>query len=119
MCCADRAGGRGHLPQRGRGGPCPAPSGTTQRPRPQPFPWGGRLYEGSRRCLPPPPAWLIEHGIGTGRPAVRVHTGACWDTRTRCKPTPPGGPSPRASRVPSVPPGHRTGHARLTGTRQG
>ncbi|MGW7317751.1 DUF6233 domain-containing protein [Streptomyces sp. NPDC054865] len=33
-----------------------------------------------------PPAWLIEHGIGTGRPAVRVHTGDCWDTRSRCKP---------------------------------
>nr|WP_241695189.1 DUF6233 domain-containing protein [Streptomyces sp. C] len=24
--------------------------------------------------------------MGTGRPAVRVHTGGCWETRTRCKP---------------------------------
>ncbi|MFE1558893.1 DUF6233 domain-containing protein [Streptomyces sp. NPDC058734] len=38
------------------------------------------------RPTPPPPEWLIEHGIGTGRPAVRVHVGGCWDTRTRCKP---------------------------------
>ncbi|MFJ3880915.1 DUF6233 domain-containing protein [Streptomyces sp. NPDC090077] len=41
--------------------------------------------EGARRPAPPPPDWLIEHGIGTGRPPVRVHTGQCWDTRTRCK----------------------------------
>ncbi|MEU9031922.1 DUF6233 domain-containing protein [Streptomyces sp. NPDC048383] len=39
-----------------------------------------------RRPAPAPPAWLVEHGIGAGRPAVRVHTGDCWDTRTRCKP---------------------------------
>ncbi|MFD6878436.1 MULTISPECIES: DUF6233 domain-containing protein [unclassified Streptomyces] len=38
------------------------------------------------RPAPPPPEWLIEHGIGTYRPAARVHTGQCWDTRTRCKP---------------------------------
>ncbi|MGW7059519.1 DUF6233 domain-containing protein [Streptomyces sp. NPDC054904] len=44
------------------------------------------VAEGERRPAPPPPEWLIEHGIGTGRPAVRVHTGDCWDTRTRCKP---------------------------------
>lgn len=37
------------------------------------------------RPAPPPPEWLIEQGIGTGRPAVRVHVGG-WDTRTRCKP---------------------------------
>ncbi|MGW7319551.1 DUF6233 domain-containing protein [Streptomyces sp. NPDC054854] len=35
---------------------------------------------------PPRPEWLVEHGIGTGRPAVRVHAGTCWDTRSRCKP---------------------------------
>ncbi|MFD6880261.1 MULTISPECIES: DUF6233 domain-containing protein [unclassified Streptomyces] len=40
-----------------------------------------------RRPAPAPPAWLVEHGIGAGPPAVRVHTGDCWDTRTRCKPT--------------------------------
>ncbi|MFD8292970.1 DUF6233 domain-containing protein [Streptomyces lavendulae] len=31
-----------------------------------------------------PPELLIEHG--TGRLPARVHTGQCWDTRTRCKP---------------------------------
>ncbi|MFD8023831.1 DUF6233 domain-containing protein [Streptomyces lavendulae] len=40
----------------------------------------------AQRPAPPPPEWLIEHGIGTGRPPVRVHAGGCWDTRTRCKP---------------------------------
>ena len=46
-------------------------------------------YEGAQGppASPPAPAeWLVEHGIGTGRPAVRVHVGTCWDTRTRCKP---------------------------------
>ncbi|GLV88536.1 hypothetical protein Slala03_82250 [Streptomyces lavendulae subsp. lavendulae] len=42
--------------------------------------------QGERRPAPPPPEWLIEHGIGTGRLPARVHTGQCWDTRTRCKP---------------------------------
>jgi hypothetical protein len=40
----------------------------------------------ARRPAPPPPDWLLEHGIGAGRPPVRVHLGDCWDTRTRCKP---------------------------------
>ncbi|MFJ3841963.1 DUF6233 domain-containing protein [Streptomyces sp. NPDC090054] len=42
--------------------------------------------EARRRPAAPPPEWLVEHGIGTGRPAVRVHSGDCWDTRSRCKP---------------------------------
>ncbi len=24
-----------------------------------------------------PPAWPVERGIGTGRPAVRLHAGSC------------------------------------------
>ncbi|MFE1555500.1 DUF6233 domain-containing protein [Streptomyces sp. NPDC058734] len=44
------------------------------------------VAEAARRPLPPPPDWLLEHGIGAGRPPVRVHVGDCWDTRTRCKP---------------------------------
>ncbi|MFD9574658.1 DUF6233 domain-containing protein [Streptomyces sp. NPDC059982] len=44
------------------------------------------VVEASRRPAPPPPEWLIEHGIGTGRPPARVHVGSCWDTRSRCKP---------------------------------
>ncbi|MFJ9344800.1 DUF6233 domain-containing protein [Streptomyces sp. NPDC101733] len=39
-----------------------------------------------RRPPPEPPAWLVERGIGAGRPPVRVHTGDCWDTRSRCAP---------------------------------
>ncbi|MFD7262216.1 DUF6233 domain-containing protein [Streptomyces sp. NPDC059874] len=41
--------------------------------------------------LPPkePPAWLIERGIGNGRPPVRLHAGGCWDTGKRCIPASP------------------------------
>ncbi|MFE2156123.1 DUF6233 domain-containing protein [Streptomyces lavendulae] len=45
-----------------------------------------QALETARRPAPPPPEWLIEHGIGTGRLPARVHTGQCWDTRTHCKP---------------------------------
>ncbi|MEU9035374.1 hypothetical protein AB0D45_10825 [Streptomyces sp. NPDC048352] len=41
------------------------------------------VLEAARRPAPPPPEWLIEYGIGTGRPAARVHAGSCWDTRRR------------------------------------
>ncbi|WP_392895732.1 DUF6233 domain-containing protein [Streptomyces sp. LN699] len=42
--------------------------------------------DAARRPMPDPPAWLIEHGIGAGRPLIRVHVGGCWDTRNRCSP---------------------------------
>jgi hypothetical protein len=42
--------------------------------------------EAARRPSLPPPDWLVEHGIGDGRPAIRVHVGGCWDTRSRCRP---------------------------------
>ncbi|MFE2849924.1 DUF6233 domain-containing protein [Streptomyces lavendulae] len=51
----------------------------------------------ARRPAPPPPEWLIEHGIGTGRPPVRVHAGGCWDTRNPPPPTRRGGRWPRVS----------------------
>ncbi|MGP3683146.1 DUF6233 domain-containing protein [Streptomyces sp. IBSNAI002] len=40
------------------------------------------------RRRPPlePPAWLVERGIGVGRPAARVHVGGCWDSTKRCTP---------------------------------
>ncbi|MGW5733131.1 MULTISPECIES: DUF6233 domain-containing protein [Streptomyces] len=37
-----------------------------------------------RQARPPAPAWLIEQGIGRGRPAVYVHVGHC-----DMAPTPP------------------------------
>lgn len=43
----------------------------------------------SRRPPKEPPAWLVERGIGSGRPPVRVHTGDCWDTGNRCAPADP------------------------------
>ncbi|MFJ5548702.1 DUF6233 domain-containing protein [Streptomyces sp. NPDC093225] len=33
-----------------------------------------------------PLAWLIGRGIGTGRPAIRLHVGGCWDTGKRSVP---------------------------------
>ncbi|MFJ5548746.1 DUF6233 domain-containing protein [Streptomyces sp. NPDC093225] len=42
--------------------------------------------EAVRRLPPEPPAWLIERGIGTGRPAIRLHVGGCWDTGKRSIP---------------------------------
>ncbi|MEU6299815.1 DUF6233 domain-containing protein [Streptomyces erythrochromogenes] len=39
-----------------------------------------------RRPLPDPPAWVIELGIGEGRPPVSVHAGDCWDRGKRWRP---------------------------------
>ncbi|WP_031152910.1 DUF6233 domain-containing protein [Streptomyces erythrochromogenes] len=39
-----------------------------------------------RRPLPDPPGWVIEHGIGEGRPPVSVHAGDCWDRGKRWRP---------------------------------
>ncbi|MET9913403.1 DUF6233 domain-containing protein [Streptomyces sp. NPDC006476] len=33
--------------------------------------------ERGRRERPPPPEWIVELGIGTGRPPVQVHAGDC------------------------------------------
>ncbi|MFF5808289.1 DUF6233 domain-containing protein [Streptomyces sp. NPDC012746] len=38
-----------------------------------------------RRPRPPAAAWLVERGIGVGRPPVRIHAGDCWDTGKRCQ----------------------------------
>ncbi|MGW8779772.1 DUF6233 domain-containing protein [Streptomyces sp. NPDC055796] len=42
-----------------------------------------------RRPPVQPPAWLIERGIGAGRPHVQVHTGGCWNAGKRCIPASP------------------------------
>ncbi|MFD7026556.1 DUF6233 domain-containing protein [Streptomyces sp. NPDC059917] len=39
-----------------------------------------------RRTPPEPPAWLVEHGTGVGRPPTQVHVGDCWATGKRCVP---------------------------------
>lgn len=39
-----------------------------------------------RRAIPDPPAWVIERGIGAGRPPVSIHAGDCWDQGKRCRP---------------------------------
>ncbi|MFI5987397.1 DUF6233 domain-containing protein [Streptomyces sp. NPDC051555] len=39
-----------------------------------------------RRTPREPPAWLVEHGIGVGRPPTQVHAGDCWATGKRCVP---------------------------------
>ncbi|MFF9011162.1 DUF6233 domain-containing protein [Streptomyces goshikiensis] len=50
---------------------------------------------------PESPAWLVERGIGVGRLPVRVHTGDCWDTRSRC--TPAGADQIRALLAQGIP----------------
>ncbi|MEW2415267.1 DUF6233 domain-containing protein [Streptomyces sp. NPDC046866] len=42
--------------------------------------------DAARREPLPPPAWLIEQGIGVGHRPVRVHVGTCWDASKRCRP---------------------------------
>ncbi|MFM9633185.1 DUF6233 domain-containing protein [Streptomyces galilaeus] len=34
--------------------------------------------ERGRRDRPPPPEWVVELGIGTGRPPLQVHAGDCY-----------------------------------------
>ncbi|MFE2600140.1 DUF6233 domain-containing protein [Streptomyces sp. NPDC059396] len=41
--------------------------------------------EAARRPPPPPPDWVIEYGIGQGRPPVAVHTGECYRPGGRMK----------------------------------
>ncbi|MEV7174678.1 DUF6233 domain-containing protein [Streptomyces sp. NPDC093224] len=36
-----------------------------------------------RRPPPELPAWVVEQGIGSGRPPVSVHAGDCWDRGKR------------------------------------
>ncbi|MEU4730766.1 DUF6233 domain-containing protein [Streptomyces sp. NPDC023588] len=38
------------------------------------------------RPLPDPPAWVVEQGIGAGRPPVSIRAGDCWDRGKRCRP---------------------------------
>ncbi|MFE1441785.1 DUF6233 domain-containing protein [Streptomyces sp. NPDC058739] len=42
--------------------------------------------EHGRRVRPEPPEWIVELGIGTGRPPVRVHSGTCHLAGTRRRP---------------------------------
>lgn len=39
-----------------------------------------------RSTPPEPPAWVVEQGIGAGRPPVSVHAGDCWDRGKRWRP---------------------------------
>ncbi|MFJ4777833.1 DUF6233 domain-containing protein [Streptomyces sp. NPDC088762] len=48
--------------------------------------WWTPSVEAARRPAPPPPEWLIEYGIGAGRPTARGSSAAAGDTRSRCKP---------------------------------
>ncbi|MFE4212253.1 DUF6233 domain-containing protein [Streptomyces sp. NPDC056844] len=48
-----------------------------------------RLAEiADRRTPPPPPDWLVEQGIGVGRPIVAVHQGSCRMAGKRTAPIP-------------------------------
>jgi hypothetical protein len=39
-----------------------------------------------RRNRPAPPEWIVELGIGTGRPPVQIHAGTCHMAGTRRRP---------------------------------
>ncbi|MET9388516.1 DUF6233 domain-containing protein [Streptomyces sp. NPDC002928] len=39
-----------------------------------------------RRNRPTPPEWIVELGIGTGRPPVQVHAGDCYMAGQRRRP---------------------------------
>ncbi|MEU5324513.1 DUF6233 domain-containing protein [Streptomyces sp. NPDC021056] len=45
-----------------------------------------REAEHGRRTRPKPPEWLVELGIGDGRPPVKVHAGDCHMTGKRHRP---------------------------------
>ncbi|AWL37137.1 MULTISPECIES: DUF6233 domain-containing protein [Streptomyces] len=50
-----------------------------------------RLAEiAARQPPPPPPDWLVEQGIGVGRPIVAVHQGGCRMAGKRTAPIPRG-----------------------------
>ncbi|MEU7028802.1 DUF6233 domain-containing protein [Streptomyces sp. NPDC046275] len=42
--------------------------------------------ERGRRTRPAPPEWVVELGIGTGRPPIQVHAGDCHMTGSRRRP---------------------------------
>ncbi|UFR07155.1 DUF6233 domain-containing protein [Streptomyces sp. Go40/10] len=42
--------------------------------------------ERGRRAKPTPPEWIVELGIGVGRPPVQVHRGTCYMAGKRHRP---------------------------------
>jgi hypothetical protein len=42
--------------------------------------------EHGKRNRPQPPDWVVQLGIGTGRPPVQIHTGGCHMKGTRLRP---------------------------------
>ncbi|MFL9658696.1 DUF6233 domain-containing protein [Streptomyces sp. PB17] len=42
--------------------------------------------EHGRRNRPAPPEWIVELGIGAGRPPLQVHVGDCHMAGKRCRP---------------------------------
>ncbi|MBZ6085892.1 hypothetical protein KVH15_33455 [Streptomyces olivaceus] len=38
-----------------------------------------------REHRPPPPEWLLEHGLSRDAPPVQVHAGGCWNAGKRSK----------------------------------
>ncbi|GGZ21800.1 hypothetical protein GCM10010300_76890 [Streptomyces olivaceoviridis] len=45
--------------------------------------------ERGRRAKPAPPDWIVELGIGVGRPPVQVHRGTCYMAGKRHRPISP------------------------------
>jgi hypothetical protein len=73
--------------------------------------------ERGRRERPLPPEWIVELGIGTGRPPVQVHAGNCHmaGKRRRARAaTRPAACSPPACAPAPTAPRHAAEHPRLT-----
>ncbi|MFJ1975255.1 DUF6233 domain-containing protein [Streptomyces sp. NPDC087903] len=49
--------------------------------------WNAEQAQG-RRSRPAQPDWIVELGIGTGRPPIEVHVGGCYAAGKRRRPVP-------------------------------
>ncbi|MFC4464558.1 DUF6233 domain-containing protein [Streptomyces xiangluensis] len=82
--------------------------------------------ERGRRSRPRPPDWIVEHGIGTGRPPVQVRAGDCHMAGSRRRPVDRDearrllaaglpGRRPGVGRPGALPGGARSGHGPTPG----
>ncbi|MFF2515922.1 DUF6233 domain-containing protein [Streptomyces sp. NPDC058086] len=51
-----------------------------------------RQQEQGRKNRPLEPDWIVELGIGNGRPPIEVHVGGCYAAGKRRRPVPPDEP---------------------------
>ncbi|MFJ9483639.1 DUF6233 domain-containing protein [Streptomyces mirabilis] len=69
----------------GCGTPCGCSASTPKSP---PYRSGKPNRNRARRTVPQEPDWIIELGIGNGRPPIEVHVGGCYAAGKRRRPVP-------------------------------